>query len=55
MSISIGWLRSVQIREQGFEQAAINVTAIFQSGARSVEAMIESLGNVYARVKTEVG
>ena len=47
--------RAVQVREQGFEQAAINVTAIFQSGARSVDAMIESLGNVYERVKAEVG
>ena len=47
--------RALQIREQGFEQAAINVTAIFQSGARSVEAMIETLGNVYDRVRSEVG
>lgn len=47
--------RAVQIQEQGFGQAAINATAIFQSGARSVDAMIESLSNVFERVKSEVG
>ena len=48
-------VRAVQIQEQGFGQAAINATAIFQSGARSVDAMIESLSNVFERVKSEVG
>ena len=46
--------RAVQVREQGFEQAAINATAIFQSGARSVDAMIELLGKVFERVKSQV-
>jgi len=47
--------RAHQIREQGFEQAAINATAIFQSGARSVDAMIDALGKIYDQVSAEVG
>ena len=47
--------RALQIQQQGFEQAAINVTAIFQSGARCVEDMIGTLDRVYERVKSEVG
>lgn len=47
--------RAVQIREQGFEWAAVNVTAIFQSGARSLDAMIDALGKVHERIKAEVG
>ena len=47
--------RAIEIREQGFEWSAVNVTAVFQAGARNVDALIEALGNVYERVQSEVG
>ena len=36
--------RAVDAKEMGFEWGALNATAIFQSGARSVDAMLDVLG-----------
>ncbi len=47
--------RVVDLKGMGFEWAAVNGTAIFQSGARSVEAMIEALGKIHDRLRREVG
>jgi probable F420-dependent oxidoreductase len=47
--------RVVDLKSMGFGWAAVNATAIFQSGARSVEAMIESLGKIHDRLRHEVG
>ena len=34
---------------------SINATAMFQAGARSVDAMIDALGTLHARLRAEVG
>ena len=39
--------RADQVAGWGFEYGSINATAIFQSGARSVDAIIDVLGNVH--------
>ncbi len=46
--------RVVELQSMGFEWAAINATAIFQSGARSVDAMIEGLGVLHDRIRRDV-
>ena len=38
-----------------FQWAAINATAIFQAGARSVYAMIGALGALYTKIRAAVG
>lgn len=43
--------RAEQVAGWGFEYAAINATAIFQSGARSVEQIIDTLGNVHEALR----
>ncbi|MBM3223758.1 MAG: LLM class F420-dependent oxidoreductase [Candidatus Tectomicrobia bacterium] len=39
----------------GFQWASLNATAIFQAGARSVAAMIDTLGALHQRLRAEVG
>ena len=39
--------RAAQVESWGFEFGSINATAIFQAGARSVDAMIDVLADVY--------
>jgi hypothetical protein len=39
----------------GFDAVALNATAIFQSGARSVEAILDALQVLHDRIRTEVG
>jgi hypothetical protein len=39
----------------GFEWVAINATAIFQAGARSVDAMIEALGALHGKIRGAAG
>jgi hypothetical protein len=34
---------------------ALNATAIFQTGARSVDAMLDTLAALHARIRAEVG
>jgi probable F420-dependent oxidoreductase len=47
--------RATALREMGFGWVTINATAIFQSGARSVDAIIDVLDGVHARLRSEVG
>ncbi|MCP5026392.1 MAG: LLM class F420-dependent oxidoreductase [Actinomycetia bacterium] len=47
--------RAEQIQAMGFEWTAVNATAIFQAGARSVDAMIDELGQIHDRLRTSVG
>jgi probable F420-dependent oxidoreductase len=47
--------RVEEIKAMGFEWAAVNATAIFQAGARSVDAMIDQLGVLHGKLRTAVG
>jgi len=47
--------RVADLQALGFEWAAINATAIFQAGARSVDAMIDALGAVHTKIRGAVG
>lgn len=47
--------RVVALEAMGFGWAALNATAIFQAGARSVGAMIDALATLHARIRAEVG
>lgn len=42
-------------KSAGFDWATINVTGVFLAGARTVDAMIESLGVLHDRLRAEVG
>ena len=46
--------RVVELREMGFQWAAINATAMFQAGARSVDALIDRLGALHAAIRRAV-
>jgi probable F420-dependent oxidoreductase len=47
--------RVAELRAMGFEGVAVNATAIFQAGARSVDAMIDQLGALHGKLRAEVG
>jgi probable F420-dependent oxidoreductase len=47
--------RVAALKAMGFGWVALNATAIFQAGARSVDAIIEQLGRLHARIRAEVG
>jgi alkanesulfonate monooxygenase SsuD/methylene tetrahydromethanopterin reductase-like flavin-dependent oxidoreductase (luciferase family) len=47
--------RVAALKAMGFSWVALNATAIFQAGARSVDAMLEALGALHARLRAEVG
>jgi probable F420-dependent oxidoreductase len=47
--------RVAALRAMGFGWAALNATAVFQAGARSVDAMIDALSALHARIRAEVG
>ena len=47
--------RAEQINEMGFEWTAINATAIFQAGARSVSAIIDQLADLHGRLRRRGG
>jgi hypothetical protein len=47
--------RVVELKTMGFGGVALNATAVFQAGARSVEAMIDALGSLHDRLRAEVG
>jgi probable F420-dependent oxidoreductase len=47
--------RVAALRAMGFRWVSINATAIFQAGARSVQAMTESLADLHGRIRAEVG
>jgi probable F420-dependent oxidoreductase len=47
--------RAEAVHAMGFDWGAINATAIFQSGARSVDAIIDVLGTVHERIRAALG
>ena len=47
--------RVVELKAVGFEWVALNATAIFQVGARSVDAMIDALGALHTKIRGAVG
>ena len=47
--------RAAEVKAMGFEWGALNATAIFQAGSRSVDAMIDVLGRAYEAIRAEVG
>jgi probable F420-dependent oxidoreductase len=46
--------RAVRLSEMGFDWVSLNATAVFQAGARSVDAMIEELAQLQAKITAEV-
>ena len=46
--------RAVELREQGFQWGALNATAIFQAGFRSIDALIDKLHAIHARLSAEL-
>jgi probable F420-dependent oxidoreductase len=47
--------RAAELQKMGFQWAAINATAIFQAGARSVDAMIAALDALHGKLRAAVG
>jgi len=47
--------RVAALKAMGFAWVALNATAVFQAGARSVDAMLDTLGILNARIRAEVG
>ena len=47
--------RVAALRAMGFQCVSLNATAIFQAGARSVQAMIDGLGGLHTRIRAELG
>lgn len=47
--------RAVGLKAMGFGAVTVNVTAIFQAGARSVEQMLDRLQSLHDRLRAELG
>ena len=47
--------RVAELQAMGFDGVALNATAVFQAGARSVDAMLDALAGLYDRLRAEVG
>jgi probable F420-dependent oxidoreductase len=47
--------RALEAAELGFGAVSVNATAVFQSGARSVDALSEQLGVIHDRLRAAVG
>ena len=47
--------RAQELQQMGFQGIAINATAIFQAGARSVDAMVDALGTLHGKLRKAVG
>jgi alkanesulfonate monooxygenase SsuD/methylene tetrahydromethanopterin reductase-like flavin-dependent oxidoreductase (luciferase family) len=47
--------RVAALKAMGFGWVALNATAIFQAGARSVAAMTEQLATLHDRLRAEIG
>jgi len=47
--------RVAELKAMGFQGVALNATAVFQAGARSVDAMIDALAGLHDRLRAEVG
>jgi probable F420-dependent oxidoreductase len=44
-----------ELQAMGFQWVSLNATAIFQAGARSVDAMVDALGDLHAKIHAAVG
>jgi alkanesulfonate monooxygenase SsuD/methylene tetrahydromethanopterin reductase-like flavin-dependent oxidoreductase (luciferase family) len=47
--------RVAALKAMGFGWVSLNATAVFQAGARSIDAMLDTLGILHARIRAEVG
>ena len=47
--------RAVKVKSLGFGWGALNATAIFQSGARSIDAIIDTLAAIHERLRSALG
>jgi probable F420-dependent oxidoreductase len=47
--------RVAALQSMGFQWATLNATAIFQSGARSVQAIVDTLATLHTKIRAEVG
>jgi len=47
--------RVAALKAMGFQWATLNATAMFQAGARSVDAMIDVLARLHDRIRAEIG
>jgi probable F420-dependent oxidoreductase len=47
--------RVVALQAMGFQWATLNATAIFQSGVRSVQAIIDTLATLHDKIRAEAG
>lgn len=47
--------RAADLKAMGFDSVALNATAVFQSGARSVDAILDALQVLHDRIHAEVG
>ena len=47
--------RALAVADMGFGWGALNATAIFQSGARSIDAIIDTLGTIHERLRRALG
>ena len=47
--------RALELQQMGFQWISINATAIFQAGARSVDAMTDALGALHGTLRKAVG
>src|SRR5207245_2307090 len=47
--------RAAELQRMGFQSISLNATAIFQAGARSVDAMADGLGALHTRLRKEIG
>lgn len=45
--------RAAVVAGLGFDWASVNATAVFQSGARTIDAMIDQLGQIHTRITAE--
>jgi len=47
--------RVAELKAMGFQWVSLNATALFQSGARSVDVMADALAALHGRIRAEVG
>jgi hypothetical protein len=47
--------RVMALRTMGFGWVALNATAIFQAGARTVDAIIDALARLHDKIRAEIG
>ncbi len=47
--------RAAQVKEAGFQWGALNATAMFQAGYRSVDALVDQLGLLHDKIRSELG